>query len=326
MKKTILIAVAILATMTALAQNIAVVDPSNNTTLYESLDVAIPKAPAGSVIYLPGGSLRISDTTKVDKKLTIMGVSHRVDVDNADGATLISGHISFVDGSDGSALMGVYLSGNVYIGTAATSVDNVLVRYCDMNEYHVNNTQCDGLKLNQCYIRGDVHGGDSKAQVTNCVCYAIWNIREGIISNNFIWGERSNYYNGYGYGALLHVSGSTIYRNVLRAPGRDIAAHCGNNLTLRNMLLNREWGTDCVNITGVEWTDVFMELGYGINYKSDFHFKPEYQQYNDIGIYGGETGFNPDQLAPMPRIVSKKVDERTDGTGKLQIEVTVKAN
>ena len=44
----------------------------------------------------------------------------------------------------------------------------------------------------------------------------------------------------------------------------------------------------------------------------------------DIGIYGG-SGFSDEALAPIPRIVSKKVAEQTDGSGKLQIEVTVKA-
>jgi hypothetical protein len=76
----------------------------------------------------------------------------------------------------------------------------------------------------------------------------------------------------------------------------------------------------------VEWKDVLEDPSYGINYRSKLRFKTAYQEYNDIGIYGGETSFSDSQLAPMPRIVSKKVDERTDGTGKLHIEVTVKAN
>ncbi len=322
MKKTILIAVAILATMTALAQNIAVVNPSNNTTLYESLDEAITEADPGSVIYLPGGSLRISNDTNVTKKLTIMGVSHRVDVDNADGATLISGNISFGSGSDGSALMGVCLSGNVNIGSAEASVDNVLVRYCDMNEYWVHNSQCNGLKLNQSYIRNGVHGGSSKAQITNCVLKWVEYIKEGDISNNIIWDHK----NGYTRYAFWNVSGSTIYKNILMYPGPEVDIDSWNNLTLRNMFINRDWGTDCVNLQGVEWKDVFEDPSYGINYRSKLRFKTAYQEYNDIGIYGGETSFSDSQLAPMPRIVSKKVNERTDGTGKLQIEVTVKAN
>lgn len=316
MKKTILIAVAILATMTALAQNIAVVNPSNKTTLYESLDEAITEADPGSVIYLPGGSLRISDDTKVTKKLTIMGVSHRVDVDNADGATLISGNISFDSGSDGSALMGVCLTGNVNIGSAEASVDNVLVRYCDMNEYFAHNSQCNGLKLNQCYIRNGVHGGNSKAQITNCILKCVEYINEGDISNNIIWGSWNTFW---------EVRGSTIYKNIIIDPVH-VEGNCTNNLTFRNMFRNGDWGTDCVNLQGAEWKDVFEDPSYGIYYKSNFKFKTAYQQYNDIGIYGGETGFSDSQLAPMPRIVSKKVNERTDGTGKLQIEVTVKAN
>ena len=53
--------------------------------------------------------------------------------------------------------------------------------------------------------------------------------------------------------------------------------------------------------------------------------KGEASDGTDIGIFGG-SGFDPKALAPIPRIVSKKVDEQTDGTGRLHIEVTVKSN
>ena len=59
---------------------------------------------------------------------------------------------------------------------------------------------------------------------------------------------------------------------------------------------------------------------------SNFHFEDEYLEYeNKVGIYAGD-GFDPYALAPIPRIVSKKVAEQTDGSGKLSIEVTVKSN
>ena len=64
--------------------------------------------------------------------------------------------------------------------------------------------------------------------------------------------------------------------------------------------------------------------GGAINPMSDFHFKDEYQQYSDVGIYGG-TGFNDKQMAPIPFIVAKSIGEQTDAAGKLRIRVKVKA-
>ena len=84
MKRNIFIAVALFATMTANAQNIAVVNPSNETSVYQTLDEAVTGADPGSIIYLPGGGVQIKNDTKITKKLTIMGVSHRGDTDNAD--------------------------------------------------------------------------------------------------------------------------------------------------------------------------------------------------------------------------------------------------
>ena len=97
-----------------MAQNIAVVSPSGETSLYKTLQEAVDGAEDGSVVYLPGGVSPTNGTTVVNKKLTIFGVSHRADIDNVDGPTKIDGSLYFVKGSSGSALMGVYLTQSVY--------------------------------------------------------------------------------------------------------------------------------------------------------------------------------------------------------------------
>ena len=115
MKRILSIVVALVATITVGAQNIAVVNSSNTTKIYQTLDEAITNAESGSIIYLPGGGFQVTDNAKIDKQLTIMGVSHRGDTDNVDGATIISGNLNFVAGSSHSAVMGVYVSGNVVL-------------------------------------------------------------------------------------------------------------------------------------------------------------------------------------------------------------------
>ena len=81
---------------------------------------------------------------------------------------------------------------------------------------------------------------------------------------------------------------------------------------------------------GITWDDVF-EAHKGVSINSSYKLigkwgKGKATDGSDIGIYGG-SGFKEEKsLAPIPRIVSKKVDERTDGSGMLHIEVTVKAD
>jgi len=43
-----------------------------------------------------------------------------------------------------------------------------------------------------------------------------------------------------------------------------------------------------------------------------------------VGIYSG-TGFNDDQLAPVPYIIGKRIPEQTDASGQLLIQIRVKA-
>ena len=184
MKRKLLIAVAFLATMTAAAQNIAAVSPSNTTTIFQTLDEAIAGAASGSTIYLPGGGFQIKDETKINKKLTIMGVSHRGDTDNVDGATIISGNLNFVGGSSGSAVLGVYLSGDINVGTETDSVTNFTVRYCNVNSIQVKNSLSSGMVVNQSYLREGGNFGGTNVNLKNNISKGVIGVNGGVVLNN----------------------------------------------------------------------------------------------------------------------------------------------
>lgn len=327
MKRSIFTALACLLTVAAWAQNIAVVSPSNETKLRRTLGEAIYDADPGSVIYLPGGGFTIPDTVKINKRLTIMGVSHRGTVDNADGATIISGNLFFEEGSSSSALMGVYLTGNLNIGSDGSAVRDFVLRYCNVNSIQVNNSLCSDMTVNQNYIRDGSSFGDSNPKITNNVCGGMKHIVGGEISNNILVGGGAIDECWWGYRCdFTRISETSITNNIIISRPTYIDFECGTLFTSRNMFINCEWGDECINLPdGTTWDDVFNDPNPGVSIRSNFEFEEAYKKYSDVGIYGG-TGFNPDQLAPIPRIVSKKVAERTDGSGKLKIEVTVKAN
>ena len=336
MKRNIFIAVALFATMTANAQNIAVVNPSNETSVYQTLDEAVTGADPGSIIYLPGGGVQIKNDTKITKKLTIMGVSHRGDTDNADGATVIAGNLNFDKGSSGSSVIGVYISGDVNVGTVTDSVLNLTVKYCNVNSIQVKHSQSSGLVVNQCYIRNHSKFLGCNACLENNVIHSICDVNGGIINNNVIMSAGSYRVGEYGvsgrfdvYSAIIVAFNSNICYNVMCSPINWLLVGSGC-MVYNNMVNNKEisgFGDALINLNGVDWNDVFEDFNKGvISPASKFHFKEDYTQYEGkIGIYGGSSFSEEKSLAPIPRIVSKKVDEQTDGSGKLHIEVTIKA-
>lgn len=330
MKRKILFAVALLATMTAAAQNIAAVSPSNATTIFQTLEEAIVGAESGSTIYLPGGGFQISDETKINKKLTIMGVSHRGDTDNVDGATIISGNLHFEGGSSGSAVLGVYLTGNINVGTETDSVTNFTVRYCNVNSIQVKHSQSSGMVVNQCYLRNESDFGLTNVKLDNCLVHSMANINGGRINHNIVTSANSNhrYYGGYYYYRPIHfVSNSTIINNFFLTWGKGI--DCETFQVLNNCIGTESWGENPVTLDeGTTWDDVFY-ANKGVSISSDYRLKGKWGKGaatdgSDIGIYGG-TGFKDESLVPIPRIISKKVSESTDESGKLQIVVKVKA-
>lgn len=311
MKKQILsLLVAMLATVTMYAQQIAVVSTTGATSIYTTLKDAIEGAKAGSVVYLPGGSFPIADSVKITKKLTIIGIGHKAPSENVDGCTIISGNLQFQNGSDGSSVMGCYLTSNIYIGNDGTTSHNVLVRYCNVNEIHVS-AACNGTVINQNYIRNVVFcNGATDVTITNNLVGGIRDLNGGTIANNIIWSNGSY--------SLRDVNDTLIKDNIFKG----WAGHRGSNCQVYgNMKAGDSWGEDCVTVT--DWSEVFVN-DRGITPYSDYHFKEAYKQYSDKGIYGG-TGFSDSALPPVPYIVSKSIPQQTDASGKLRIRVAVKA-
>lgn len=322
MKKTIISAfVAIATTFAVSAQNIAVVSESGGTEIYQSLDDAISGATDGAVIYLPGGGFQVKDETKITHRVTIVGVSYRVDADNADGGTTIAGNLWFEKGADGTAIMGIYLSGNVNIGTSDSSVDNVLIRYCDVNSVKVYNGTCSGIITNQCYLRNNSNYGGTNAKVTNSVVHSIQGINGGLIDHNVVRYHDGNY--------ALRAE-NTIISNCFLLSRGYYGHHTGGNCIFNNNCIgSQEWGENSATIES--WDDVFSNYSSGVSPYADYHVlceecKNAGTDGTDIGIYGG-TGFNENKsMVPIPRIVSKTIPEQTDGSGNLSIKITVKAN
>lgn len=330
-RNVVFIAVVLLTTLTTMAQNIAVVNPKNETTIYQTLDDAIAGADAGSIVYLPGGGLQIGNETKINKKLTFMGVSHRGDTDNADGATVIAGNFNFEKGSDGSAVIGAYISGDIIVGTTTDSVTNLTIRFCNANCISVKHKQSSGLVVNQCYLRAFSNFGDCNVRLENNIMHSISNLKGAVINHNIITSNTGNYYM---YAINSYDAASLITNNIILNPGRNFGVSSGN--ILNNCIGKGTWGDNPIQLSDDQtWEDVFEKYDskHPVSIACNYRIKKTWTNAQgagtdgtDIGIYGGSDFKDKDEAhAPIPRIVSKKVAEQTDGSGRLHIEVTVKS-
>ncbi|MDR2149015.1 MAG: hypothetical protein LBE91_21450 [Tannerella sp.] len=301
------------------AQQISVVTPTGETTLFTDLNLAIQGAQDGSTVYLSGGGFQIKDETKITKKLTIIGIGHRPDNDNADGNTTVSGNFFFEGGSDGSAVMGLYLSGDVNIGTTAAAVNIFCLRYCNVNSVQVKNSNCQGVLINQNYVRNRSNGGDSPITFSNNITNQITHINGGTIKNNIIiGGTRCSTTDPFT--SLTYIYSSTIIDNVIENFGYSGygANYCGYFTKESEIIYNNAGGGNMCDIPLV-WTEAFVGPNKGVDPSSNFHLK---EGDNTVGVYGG-TGFSDKALPPGPRIVSKKIAEQTDANGNLPVEITV---
>ena len=306
---------ALMATTGLYAQQISVVSPGGSTSLYKTLQEAIKGAEGGSVIYLPGGGFSIADSVKITKKLTIIGIGHYTKNNNVDAFTSIMGNLWFDEGSDGSAVMGCHITGDINIGS-----DDILVRYCNLKSVQVNKKTCKGTVINQNYIRSRSNFNGTSANITNNVIYAVGNVTGGIISYNYFNG----WFDAYNGGSTYQIESSLVSYNCFNQG--DLTTY-SNTLTIGNLGTSDHTGDDCIFIgSNINWTDVYENYNNGaISPLTNLHFKEAYKQYeNQVGIYAG-TGFNDQQIAPVPYIVAKRVDEQTDASGKLNVKIRVKA-
>lgn len=318
MKKVVLSLVLMIAAVTVSAQQIAVVSSNGTTTMCQTFEDAISKASSNSVIYLPAGGFQISDDVKITRKVTIVGVTHKANSDNAEGNTIISGNLHFNGGSSNSAVMGCYISGSVNIGYDDTEVNNILVKYCNVNAVNVKSNKCSGTKVNQNYIRSTCSLGYAEVMFTNNVMGFIFYMTGGQISNNIIFYTAS--------WTFYAVNNATISNNIII--DWDGTNSCNNCLINNNMFLNTVFGDDCINLGINGWDGVFKK-NLGITPASDFEFIGDYAQYNGkVGIYckdDGGTGFSDGCMPPVPYVSVKRIDEQTDAAGKLNVTLRVKS-
>ena len=203
-------------------------------------------------------------------------------------------------------------------------VDNVLVRWNNINEVHVKNNTCEGTVVNQNYIRNPTYFNGAKGEFTNNIAHSIVDLDNETIAYNVFCHSLSGGYRDTH--AIKGCDQCAINYNVILdwADG----PHSGNSCTAIGNMGWGDWSLDeeFFNASGAEsWGEVFVNDAR-VTPSSSYHFKGIYKQYeHKCGIYAGD-GFSDTALPPIPFIVEKSIPQQTDSQGNLNIKVRVRAS
>jgi len=318
------------------AQNISVVSPSNVTTVYADFTEALNKAEAGSMVYLSEG-LFTTNNYILSKKLHIIGIGYRSDSKNS----FLNGGISFIKGSDGSSLIGVYVNGTVNIGSAQSGeyeVNNILIQNCSVSRIMQITPSWtiyggEGMRIFQNIIRDA--GSDLKIKnsfivnnifATESTSRVLTNTESTDVHNNIFFGTDPYYTN----------KSSSFENNIFLKGIPDffvkdkdkIFTSFKNNISTNGQIIEGNFANVPANSIFTKW-----EGTAGYKESDDYRLaagcvgKNAGTDGKDVGIYGGD-GWTEKGIPFNPRIESAEIAPQTnaDGTLNVKIKVSVREN
>jgi hypothetical protein len=347
MKTFLSLFLAVAFTLTANAQAVIVVQNATETRTFQTLNAAVEAAVDGDNIYVPGGSF-VVNALVINKRLNIIGAGHVPDSTRATGSTLVHGNIHFAPGSDFSTIQGIFFSNIVHLGhSTGGNVANILISRCNMEQLifgsysNSGNMGANNIHVKECIIRSVMYCNDSQNHVVdNCIIgQSVNNINGGFTFNNciFLYNPGSNY--------NLYAVNAAIFNNSIFAETRRSGLIWSNSLSPSSFnhcifafAATEDYGTNygayfnnCIgnvpDILGL-YTNVLVNK---FDYTYDFHLAENSVAIGagingtDCGIYGGINPYKEGAVPMNPHIQAISIPSTTDGEGKLQISVKVKA-
>jgi hypothetical protein len=325
---------------TTFGQVISVVAPNGTTTNVSTIQQAVDTAEVESIIYLPGNRAGFDGGVKITKKVSIVGVGYRDDLNPVTGRTLINGNITFLPGSDGSTLMGCYINGSVLIGETELGglgylVNNLLIQRCyitsQIKQITPNSSTYGGTGIS---IRENILAKGGTYTYDSPIYLRVVN---PIIANNFF------IYAG-GITAISLTNGAEIRNNIFFHS--SIGSENTNTTFINNICLG---GINALSYTYAANNIICSTTTYADNYSnvgkdqifvnwqdySGFHYDDNYQLKStcvgknggtdgtDVGIYGGTQPWKDSHYPFNPHIISSEVAPSTAADGTLNIKIKV---
>jgi len=330
MKKIIILFSLIFVTMVHAQVRIAVVKGSN-TIICKDLPNALSLAETGASIYLPGGTFSGSFT--ISKKLHIYGAGHYPDSTQTTGITYIIGDITLTAGSDSSIIEGLNLNSTGNILFSGDSVGNITIRRNNFSNFTETTTWTKYASIYQNVINGNItlHFLSYNTMISNnIICGIITGLKENdLVQNNaLIFSQNWNY--------TLSCNNVLIQNNVIYDNGNYPAINGVNNM-INNNIITQPWWTisgnfGSGNFIGIPQGQMFInQNSNNFDYTQDYHINvSDTATYKgtdgkQIGIYGGIYPWKEGAVPSNPHIQYKDIDNQTDGSGNLKVNIQVAA-
>ncbi len=344
--KTILSLFLVVAfTLAASAQAVIVVQNATETRTFQTLTAAVEAAVDGDNIYVPGGSFVVS-SLQINKRLNIIGAGHVPDSTRATGSTLVHGNIHFVDGSDYSTIQGIFFTNIILMGinSGNGNVSNLLISRCNMEQLlfssHSNagSLGANNIHVKDCIIRSHMYGNNTQNQVIdNCIIGGTVNsINGGFTFNNciFLFNQGSTY--------NLYFVNAAIFNNcIFSETRRGGLAYSQSPSSFNHCIfafaatqdIGTSYGAYFNNCIGnVDILSLYANVPENkFDYTYDFRLAENSIaigvgiEGTDCGIYGGANPYKEGAVPMNPHIQAISIPSTTDGEGKLNILVKVKA-
>lgn len=347
MKKLAIVLLIAICSSAANAQTSIAVNHNGDDKFYSTLDSAVVNSATGDVINIPGGAFSLNGTLVINKEIHLIGVGHHPDSTAATGRTLLNGSISIQNGASNGSISGILLNGNIEIGRTDVTdvVTNFTIERCNFgnltfNKNGIQNNACSNLTIKENVINRAIDGGNSKNNgffnnffskalmdfvqnnifKNNLINYIYGNINGCVFENNIFYSFTNRYY-------------TLNYQSYLDGTSDDYPAiNCVFNNNMHVSYLSKALqNSEKSNYTSQTISSIFGEFVPNYSYSANYHILSTSPGHNggtdgtDVGLYGGVFPWKDGSLPSNPHIQKCTISGKTDNSGKLQVNITVKA-
>jgi hypothetical protein len=327
------------------AQHRFAVHNATGSTMYNTLDSALTYSVSGDTIYIPGGAFNMG-TVHINKKLHLVGVGHYPDSTQATYQTTLTGAIRFITGSDGSTVQGLYLSGDILLGTHGgdmvvnsieimrSNVNQILLAY----DTWTNNPGSSGHLISESVVRGSVIMQQAQNVLIekSFIGASVRGFNGNLLVRNCIFVNQDGC-PGYNVSGTSGVFRDNIFYNISFGCGGNplyYSTSCTyeNNLFTSNITVPSGTNIGSGNITNHPQANVFIaHTGNVFSYASSFHLNPAClgvgaaSDGTDMGLYGTTNPFKPGAVPFNPHVIQAAVATQTNSTGEVNVQFKVSA-
>ena len=330
MKKILLIISLGVFLLANLAAQTVALHSNGNTQIFKGINAfkeANNAAANGDTLYLSGGNFTMPPS--FNKILKIYGVGHAEQATTATGSTYINADINLKEGADDFHIEGVNF--NSLSIERDKSIKNLVVKRCNIRasiSITGNTNPSEDLLVTGSIIHNTINVQNAVRVLlsNNIINSTINNTHNNIIKNNiFVYKSTTS---GYSIGGSNNHLSNNIFIRQDSYYRNNICSGDGNQFYNNAFVYGPpNFGTNPVTVDN--WFPIDLDVFF-IDYAGGDYHLTEPANYigedgTQIGVFGGMYPYKVDGVPVIPYIESATIPHKVDESGKLPVNIKVKA-